>query len=138
VVTPRTIDSFTGAYEFLSNFSSEGEVRPSVEHHYQAAKTLDPAERERILKAPTAGQAKKLGRKVELREDWEQIKLWLMLELLLEKFADQELLEALLATGDATLIEGNWWGDKFWGVCDDEGLNWLGRLLEIVRSYYNQ
>lgn len=131
------IDSFTGEYEFLSNFSSEGAVSPSVEHCYQREKTLDQEWRDRIMGADSAGKAKKLGRKAPLREEWEQVKLWVMLELLLEKFADPEAQEQLLATGDATLIEGNWWGDTFWGVCDGNGLNWLGRLLEVVRSFYS-
>lgn len=130
------IDSFMDEYHFLSNFSEEGKVKPTVEHYYQAAKTLDPNDRDWVMEAPTPGQAKRRGRKVELRPDWEQVKIGIMLGLLLEKFDESEIQAKLLATGDARLIEGNTWHDTYWGVHGGVGENWLGRLLEVVRSCY--
>jgi ribA/ribD-fused uncharacterized protein len=136
---PNVIDSFKGEYEWLSNFyhhplEFHGETWISAEHAYQAMKTLDFNEREHIRKAPHAGVAKKLGRSVTLRPDWEDVKLQMMLTILQAKFRDPVLREKLLATGDAELIEGNWWGDTFWGVCRGKGQNQLGRLLMSLRE----
>jgi predicted NAD-dependent protein-ADP-ribosyltransferase YbiA (DUF1768 family) len=50
------------------------------------------------------------------------------------KFANHpELLKQLLATGDEELVEGNGWGDRFWGKVDDIGENNLGKILMGVR-----
>lgn len=132
------IESFQGEHRFLSNFwnvyvTYDGEIYPTVEHAYQAAKTLEPEFRKAICYA-TTGQAKRMGRKVPMRKDWDVIKLGVMDNLLRQKFADPELQELLLATGDADLIEGNTWGDYYWGVCNGEGQNWLGKLLVAIRE----
>src|SRR4051794_10492805 len=68
------IDSFQGEYRFLSNFWPaevvyEGVTYPSVEHAYQAAKTLSIEERKRIASLPTPGEAKKEGQKLIKRPD---------------------------------------------------------------------
>lgn len=133
------IDKFEGNFRFLSNFwpsvvQLDGVKFSSVEHAYQAAKTFDDEMRQKIKNAKTANIAKKLGQKVELRKDWESVKLDVMEKLLREKFAIPELKQLLLDTGDAELVEGNWWGDRFYGVCDGKGLNHLGRLLMLIRS----
>lgn len=134
------IDRFTGDYAFLSNFYAcdvtyDGMGFRSVEHAFQAAKTLEHTERARIASCATPGQAKRLGRSVLLRQDWPEVRLSVMAELLGEKFGrHHELAEKLLATGDASLIEGNTWNDHFWGVCQGKGENYLGRLLMAVRS----
>jgi N-glycosidase YbiA len=133
------IDSFSGRYRFLSNFfpcsvEYEGMPYPSTEHAYQAAKTTSSGLRFVLFTHGTPGEAKKRGRGVPLRPDWEQIKLSVMLELLRKKFSNPELRDMLLATGDAELIEGNTWGDRFWGVCNGVGENHLGKLLMQVRE----
>jgi ribA/ribD-fused uncharacterized protein len=133
------ICEFVGDYRFLSNFwpvivTLDGRQYSTVEHAYQAAKTLNPLQREYIREAPTPGNAKRRGRSIDLRTDWEEIKLTVMLALLRQKFDRPDLREALLQTGDAELIEGNTWGDCFWGVCRGKGRNHLGRLLMQVRS----
>ncbi len=135
----KTIDRFDGEFAFLSNFWDskvhyDGMEFRTVEHAYQAAKSLDKDERLKIRNAKTAAESKKLGQKVTLRRDWENVKLGIMLELLREKFAIPELRQLLLDTGDAELIEGNWWGDTFYGVCKGKGLNHLGRMLMLVRN----
>jgi ribA/ribD-fused uncharacterized protein len=134
---PRTIiDRFDGEYRFLSNFYS-ARVKmgkfdyPSVENAYQAAKSHGMDTR---LLVCSAGEAKKLGKLGILRPDWEEVKLGIMEDLLRQKFSIPELQEKLLATGDATLIEGNWWGDTFWGVCRCKGENHLGILLMKIRD----
>lgn len=133
------IESFDGEFRFLSNFwpskvHFEGMEFNSVEHAYQAAKTLDHDLRMKIRNLKTANDAKKAGKRVDLRADWENVKLSIMLGLLREKFAIPELRQQLLDTGNAELIEGNWWGDTYWGVCRGRGSNHLGKLLMLVRK----
>lgn len=135
----KPIDSFTGEYRFLSNFfpakiTYQGDVYSSVEHAYQASKTDDFSVRAKIREAKTCGIAKHLGRYVKLRMDWETIKLSVMHELVLQKFQDKVLRAELLATGERLLIEGNWWNDRFWGVCRGQGENHLGKILMKVRA----
>lgn len=130
------IEGFFDEYYFLSNFSNEGGVQPTVEHWFQAGKTDDAHLRDRIMKAPTPGKAKRLGRKVALRSDWEKIKVDFMRELLYEKFEEPTIRAKLVATHPRELMECNDWGDDFWGVCTDKGQNILGQLLEEVRLWY--
>ena len=135
------IDSFSGEYDFLSNFSPsivsfEGEEYPTVEHGYQAAKTLLAEGRLAVKEAATPGLAKKYGRRLKLREDWEKVKIGVMEQLLREKFSDVELREKLLGTSPHELVEGNWWGDTFWGVCRGKGENHLGKLLMKIRKEF--
>ena len=135
---------FHGPYRFLSNFwsvdvVSDGFTYPTVEHAYQAAKTLDGLERARIRQAATPGEAKELGRQVALRGDWEQIRDDVMLGLLRHKFRDQDLLPQLLGTLGRDLVEVNDWGDTYWGAVRRAdgaivGQNRLGVLLRQVRA----
>ncbi len=136
----NVIDKFEGQYRFLSNFwpcevELDGLPYKSTEAAYQAAKTLDEAEREEIRHAKTAAATKKLGRKICLRPDWERVKLGIMRDLIRQKFTKHEVLkQRLIDTNPAELIEGNYWNDKFWGVCNGEGDNHLGRILMEVRA----
>lgn len=132
------ISDFRGESRWLSNFhlvkvELDGVPYSSTENAYQAAKTLDPDLR-RVFRTCTPSEAKRHGRLLALRPDWEAVKVPVMLDLLRQKFAHPELRAKLLATGDAQLIEGNWWNDTFWGVCRGIGQNWLGRLLMQVRD----
>lgn len=153
------ITSFTGPYRFLSNFSphpvelpwAEGLIFPTAEHAYQAAKVLNYDDMGKILDAPTPAAAKKAGRSLPLRRDWDRIKRRIMLEVLLAKFTESsELAGHLIRTGQAVLIEGNNWGDTYWGAVEHgssalpfwhlggdrilAGHNWLGRELMMVRD----
>lgn len=141
------IDKFEGEYEFLSNFypsrilydKDENWYAPTVEHAFQAMKTRNMEEEIGILSAPTPGKAKRLGRICDLRPDWEEVKDDVMYRFLKEKFFNFELRYKLLATGDATLIEGTTWHDNYWGVCSCEkcggrGKNRLGELLMKLRE----
>jgi ribA/ribD-fused uncharacterized protein len=107
---------------------------PSSEHAYQAAKTLDYDERMAIKAARTPGQAKKLGRKVTMRPDWDKIKRHEMKCILRLKFSLPGLKELLLQTGDGYLEETNHWGDTYWGVCNGVGQNNLGHVLMEIRE----
>lgn len=135
----QTINKFDGQWRFLSNFSPsiikyEGIEYPTIEHAFQAAKTLDVSLRQRIAEFKTPGESKRLGRQLKLRSDWEQVKDGIMLELVRLKFAIPELRDKLLLTGDAILIEGNTWNDTYWGVCNGKGKNKLGKILFKVRE----
>lgn len=142
------ITHFDGEYKWLSNFWNvpivfDGVTYMSVEHAYVAAKTLDFEQRRKIAEFQYAGQAKRYGRSLVLRPDWEDVKLIVMEQLLRQKFSDPELKQKLIDTRDNELIEGNNWGDKFWGVCNGSGHNHLGKLIMIIRndlileSFYN-
>ena len=136
------INSFEGKYFFLSNFYPhelryQGELFPSVEHAYQAAKA-PKEEWWRFQEGITPGQAKKIGRTFQ-PEDWHNRKVAIMSHLLQQKFHQRSpLVELLLETGDAELIEGNTWGDTFWGVCRGVGSNMLGQMLMRERDELTQ
>ena len=139
------ISKFEKQYEALSNFADsmicyEYVFYPTVEHYFQAMKTLDLKERGWIASAPTPGEAKRRGRAVKLRPDWEEVKEQVMLDGLRLKFKIPAMREVLLSTQSAELIEGNTWHDNTWGNCscdackDIEGKNMLGKLLMKVRA----
>lgn len=143
----NTINGFQGEHRFLSNFypcriTFYGLTFTSVEAAFQAAKCADPQQRKMFCDL-TAADAKRLGRSVALRQDWEQRKLTIMHNLLIHKFYENpELLGKLLATGTALLVESNTWHDNFWGNCTckrcghKEGVNMLGRLLMEIRCSF--
>ena len=139
------IKFFDGEYAFLSNyydspFTYEGIEYKTNEHFFQAMKSYSIEERQAIAAADTPGQAKRMGRKVTLRPDWEEIKDEVMLLGLRLKFCNIELREKLRATGDKYLEEGNTWHDNTWGACccpecaKKKKENRLGKLLMQVRS----
>jgi ribA/ribD-fused uncharacterized protein len=136
------IISFRGRYSFLSNFYEavvvyDGLEYPTVEHAYQAAKTLDLEYRSMINKAVTPGKAKALGSIVPIRDDWEAIKISVMRDLVAQKFSDKKLMHWLQQTAPAVLEERNYWNDKFWGTdLEGNGLNHLGNILMEIRDEY--
>lgn len=135
----ESIERFAGPHRFLSNFYPaplvwEGRSWPTAEHAYQAAKCSRADQARMILEAPSPGAAKRLGRKIELRADWDEVKESVMLSIVRAKLENAHLRRLLIATGDAELIEGNYWGDRFWGVCRGEGENRLGKILMKVRT----
>ncbi len=138
--TASAIVEFSGANRFLSNFwpaplDYDGIRYPTAEHAYQAAKTLDLEARARIAALPTAADAKREGKKVEMRPDWDQVKDQVMLDIVRAKFQQNpELAAKLRATGSVDLVEGNTWGDTYWGVSGGVGRNQLGKTLMTVRG----
>lgn len=142
------IKEFQKEYRWLSNFPDcevvlDGLTYRSVEYAYQAAKTLIMSERAHIIAAGYAGEAKRRGKLVTKRPDWEQIKLQVMEDLLRQKFSQKYFRDKLLATGDQELIEGNSWHDVFYGVCNGKckkgphssyGDNHLGKLIMKIRD----
>lgn len=136
---PKTIDSFKGEHGFLSNFYSspiiyKDTLFPHVEGAFQAAKCAKKADFLAISEMNFPNQAKKAGQSVKLREDWEDTKRKVMLKLVRLKFEIPALRIKLLETGNAQLVEGNFWNDTYWGVCKGEGKNYLGKILMKVRD----
>lgn len=139
------INEFDGKYAFLSNFyespiNFQGEIFPTVEHLFQARKTIDPNAFLEIRLAETPGRAKRLGRRVALRPDWEEIKDDVMMDALRRKFCNPNLFHLLAATGSEELVEGNTWHDNYWGDChcprckNIPGKNALGKMLMKLRD----
>lgn len=106
---------------------------PTNEHAFQAAKSTDTYVRQQVASLASPGQAKKMGRALVLRRDWEEVKLGVMRDIVRVKFTIPALRQWLLDTGDYYLEETNDWGDRFWGV-DGSGENWLGFILMGVRA----
>ena len=136
----KEIQQFRGEFSFLSNFypvkiTYGSCVFDSVEAAFQAIKSKDWNVRKQF-EGLSPSVAKALGRRIALREDWNEIRLKVMEYLVREKFKNEFLRKKLLSTGDAVLIEGNYWNDKFWGVDlrTNQGENHLGKILMKVRS----
>ena len=138
------ITSFEGPHEFLSNFwpspiEWQGVAYPTVEHAFQAAKSLDGEKRRWIAALPWPADAKAAGQRLALRSDWEAVKSEIMAALVRLKFADPDLRARLLATGAAEIVEGNHWFDRVWGQCPlGVGENRLGLILMAERRRINQ
>jgi ribA/ribD-fused uncharacterized protein len=145
------IASFRGKYACLSNFSFHEVIFPffgenrrckTSEHAYQAAKCQMMVEVDRILAQPTPIKAKRAGRLVKLAPDWDARKVDIMYQIVKAKFDQNPVIaKVLIGTGDLLLIEGNTWGDTFWGMVPGKDGNWhgrnaLGTILQLVRGEY--
>ena len=137
------INSFRGKYSFLSNMYVcnvvyDGMKFKCSEAAFQAAKVKDKNLRVKFT-LMDGYEAKREGRKVKLREDWDDVKLNIMGRILLDKFCrNKELGIALIESGNELLVEGNNWGDRYWGVCNGVGENNLGKLLMRLRKYLGE
>lgn len=133
------IDSFDGKYRFLSNFYNapvtyNGLRYKNSEAAFHAQKTLDENERIKFTQLDPS-TSKRLGRSIQMREDWLDVREHIMYEVCLAKFTQNpRLKKLLLETGDEILVEGNTWNDRFWGVCNGRGLNRLGETLMRIRD----
>lgn len=139
------ISSFDKEYSFLSNFyptlvDYEGLVYGSSEAAFQAAKTLDHELRAEFT-VLNPSEAKRFGRTLDLRPDWEQVKTKVMTDIVRSKFnSNPEIAEKLIETNPEYLEEGNHWHDNIWGNCsckrckDIPGANKLGKILMQVRA----
>ena len=139
------IKGFRGEYYFLSNFSEskinyKGHTYSNGEAAFHSGKNSSSEYKEK-LEIANPSEAKKLGRRVKLRPDWEQVKNDVMYEVIYAKFSQNgELRRKLLETGNSILIEYNTWHDNYWGTCscprckDKPGKNMLGITLMRVRE----
>ena len=144
------INTFSGRWRFLSNFypakiEYRGIIYPSVENFYVAMKIKEDQVidhkfisvqdcQEMISKIKDPSTVKTLGKVLKVREDWDSVKLKIMEWAVNEKFKDPELEKMLIDTGNEELVEGNWWNDTYWGVCNGVGENNLGKILMRVRD----
>lgn len=136
------IKEFQGKYRWLSNFTPvevelEGIIYPSVEHAYMSAKSDIKEWKEFCANGNnTPGQVKKASRNLALTYDWNDKKLGIMKELLIQKYNKEPFKSLLKETGDLYIQEGNNWNDKFWGIClkTNKGENNLGKLIMEIRN----
>jgi ribA/ribD-fused uncharacterized protein len=140
-VTDTGIYGLFGEYRCLSNFHMhpvhyDGLTYACSEAAYMAQKTFDMDLRRKFASLTTAKEAKQLGRKVELRPDWDSFRVHAMYRVLIAKFSqDLESLGVLMNTKGKYIEETNWWGDRFWGKCGGEGENNLGQILMSIREW---
>lgn len=151
----RPIGKFEGEYFWLSNFYEhpvtfilpDGNPLsfPTNEHAFQALKykAMKGSDEDKVdyvhkvAQAPTPAKAKYHGRSVNIDLDvWDALKVGIMRHVCKAKFDDSELQAKLLATGAGMLVEGNTWGDVFWGRVDGKGKNVLGSILMELRGHY--
>lgn len=138
-VTDDAIYGFFREHRDLSNFGEfpiewEGLVYPSTEAAFQASKTLDPKVRE-FFTTLSPSEAKKKGRLITLRPDWEEEKDWIMYQINKIKYTQHDdAKKLLLSTKGKYLEETNWWNDTYWGVCKGKGHNRLGTILMLIRA----
>lgn len=147
-VPTEDITSFRDEHYFLSNMYPcsvllNGVSYMSAESAFQSMKTTDPFYRQGFVRLD-GKRAKAYGRKIKLRDDWDDIKLKVMHTVLVSKFScNPYLLEKLQATGNKYLEEQNLWHDNYWGTCTCPrcvaipGENHLGKLLMQVRKELN-
>jgi hypothetical protein len=135
----------SGYDEYFSNFADSpitiDDIKyPTVEHAFQAHKTISPTLRVEMAQMPTPGKAKRAGRRVSLRPDWEEVKYDVMVVCLREKFKIELYKKILLCTQDVEIIEdAAQWNDTEWGIGKDgKGKNLLGKALMQVRKELNE
>jgi ribA/ribD-fused uncharacterized protein len=135
------ISEFQGEHRWLSNhvlarIVYDGYEFPTVEHAYVYSKTLVKEEQDFFLSEMTEmspGQAKRIGKSLTLRPDWDLVRLDIMRDMTTQKYKIPYYRTKLLETGDAEIVEGNTWGDTFWGKCNGVGENNLGKIIMEVR-----
>ena len=144
IIVMGTIQFYStrGDYGFLSNFSRhpliiDGKFYKTSEHYFQSIKFEGTEYEERIIISATPSKAAKIGRdrSLPLRKDWKKIKVNVMYKALIYKFGQNpKILNKLLATGNAKLVEHTK-RDSFWGDGGDgTGKNMLGNLLMEARE----
>lgn len=137
----KKITEFVEEFSWLSNFTPvkimfDGDEYPSVEHAYMSAKSHDEGWKEFCQNTKNPGSVKRASRKIKLREGWDDIKFDIMLRCLEKKFIQEPFKSKLIETGDAYIMEGNWWKDTYWGIDlkSGEGNNYLGKLIMGIRT----
>lgn len=144
----KYVGSFSGDLEFLSNmykipiyfneskydnFQPDFKVYPSSENLYQALKCKYIKDRE-LFQNVDPHKSKRIGRSIEIRSDWDNVRLEAMKLVIDLKFKNIELAEKLIDLPDDKIIEFNNWGDRFFGICNGEGLDHLGKILRAKKQ----
>ena len=137
------INIFRGEYNWLSNFydctvTYDGCEFKSVEHAYLYAKSPKDPDWLRYCLKETASIVKRKSKSIDIRGDWDDVKLDIMYDLLIQKFNQEPFKTKLIETGEQNIIEGNSWGDEYWGVNlsvqPNYGENHLGRIIMKIRK----
>ena len=143
----KAISQFRGEFRFLSNFFPATVVMDGLrftdtEAAFQSQKEPEKAH---MFEGLDPATTKAMGRKANLREDWDEVKNDVMRRVVRLKFEQNtDLRKRLIDTGDAVLIEGNNWHDNYWGACTCEGCerkkgkNMLGNILMELRSEFQK
>lgn len=144
----KYVGSFSGDLEFLSNmykipiyfneskydnFQPDFKVYPSSENLYQALKCKYIKDRE-LFQNVDPHKSKRIGKTIEIRSDWDNVRLEAMKLAIDLKFKNIELGEKLIDLPDGKIIEFNNWGDRFFGICNGEGLDHLGKILRAKKQ----
>jgi len=138
------IDEFKGQYSCFSNFyprqvKYKDKIYKTKEHAYQCQKATNQEDFDSIFNSSTPFQAKQRGKQIQIKKYWNQFKVSIMKQIVLEFFKQHgDLKDILLSTNTFLLIEGNHWNDTFWGVCNGVGENHLGKILMEVREILRQ
>ena len=136
-------NSYLEEGRFMSNFAAtpfelDGRTWPTAEHAYHAHKAVRGEDAKRVWAAKSAVEAKRIGHAIELRPDWDEVKIPATLRVLRAKFSDPHWRAELLATGDAELVHHASW-DSYWGDGGDgSGKNKLGELLMQMRDEFRE
>jgi ribA/ribD-fused uncharacterized protein len=130
---------FRGDFKFLSNFHNSvivlnGKEYPTAEHAFQSCRAAKAEDAEKIRLATNPVEAKKLGKEVRQRSNWNQINLDVMRKVVEAKFTQHLDLAKKLKAVQGEIIEENYWRDTFWGTFEGKGENNLGKILTQIRQ----
>lgn len=131
---------FSNFYEFKPWIKANGLIYKSPEHWYQSCKAVKMSDKQMICNQPTAGKAKQKGNIIEIRHDWNKIKIDIMKRIQEIRFDQPYWEKKLLNYKKLQIIEYNWFHDNFWGacICDrclyKEKLNHLGKIIQEIRD----
>ncbi len=135
---------FSNFIPFETPLVYQGVSYPTSEHFYQAMKAPknNISARKSVAEASTPGRAKRAGRKVDLRPDWENIKEDVMEYALRHKFQEGTKWRAQLMATKGEIVEWNNWHDRIWGKCTcarcgSQGQNLLGKLLMKLKKEFS-
>ena len=126
-------------YNWFSNFERDpiiidGITYPSVENYYQGMKN-GSLEKLKMFSKLKPSQAKWLGKKIKLRDDWNEVKFQVMEKALRIKFAPGTKWYTKLKATEGEIVEWNNWGDQVWGkTLNGVGENHLGKILMKIRD----
>jgi len=135
---------FNGETHPLSNFypakiNVDGKIYKTAEHYYQSEKATNTMDKSRVMQAESPSNARRIGKQIKKRADFDEIKDIIMYKGVKAKFTQNVEVKAyLLATGDRYLIEDASFS-PYWGTgYNDMGENKMGKMLMQIRDELKQ